>query len=167
MKRSVLFLLAAAVTVTLAPTGRAFANPPTRVPTLNQPVDFSAGDVCPFAVHVQPITDREVSTSHYDAEGNLRWIGVTGFLDVQVTNTDTGNSMLVNISGPGKFTFRSDGTVVLNAVGNWLLFQRATDSPPSEMLLNSGHILTTFSPTGVATILHRTGSGQNLCGALA
>jgi hypothetical protein len=167
MRRFVVVAVAAfAVAFVLG--GNAMANPPTRVPTANQPVDLAAGDVCAFNVHVQPVVDKEVSTSHYDADGNLRWIGVTGSLVVRVTNTDSGASALVNISGPGRFTFLPDGTVMLDATGNWLVFQRAIDTPSHEMLLNSGHMVVAFAPTpgNPATILQRTGHAENFCSEL-
>jgi len=167
MRRAVL-VAAAVFAVALIPGGTALAYPPDRVPTANQPVDLAAGDVCAFNVHVEPVVDHEVSTSHYDAAGNLRWIGVTGLLVVEATNTDTGASVRVNISGPGKFSFLADGSLILHATGNWLLFQRAIDTPSHEMLLNSGHIIANLgsAPGDPVTILQRTGHASNLCNAL-
>lgn len=167
MRKAVL-LAAAVFVVALVPGGTALAYPPDRVPTANQPVDLAAGDVCAFNVHVEPVVDKEVSTSHYDSAGNLRWIGVTGRLIVEATNTDTGKSVRVNISGPGRFSFLPDGTLMLDATGNWLLFQRAIDTPSHEMLLNSGHIIANLgsAPGAPVVIQQRTGHASNLCNAL-
>jgi hypothetical protein len=168
MKRGAV-LAAVSLLVVLIQSPSAVANPPVRFPTANQPVDFAAGLVCPFPIRAVPVVDREVTTLHFDSHGDLRWIGVTGFLSIRVTNTDSGRSLLVNISGPGKFTFRPDGTVVLKATGNWLLFQRSFDNPPNQLLLNSGHVVLAISPNppGPATIVHRTGSSRDLCPVLA
>ena len=148
--------------------GSAIAKPPIRFPTANQPVDFAAGEICPFGVHVQPFVDREVTTLHFDSHGQLRWIAITGFLSVRVRNTDSNRSITVNISGPGKITFRPDGTAVLKASGNWLFFQRSVDDPPNELLLNSGHALLVASPDppNPVTIVRRTGTSQDLCQVL-
>ena len=168
MKRFVVLAVATCLLV-VAQGGSALARPPIRFPTANQPVDFAAGVVCPFAFHVQPLVDREVTTLHFDSKGDLRWVAITGFLSVRVTNTDSGRSIDVNISGPGKITFRPDGTLVLKATGNWLLFQRSVDDPPNELLLNSGHVVLTMSPhpPGSVTIVQRTGSVRDLCPVLA
>jgi hypothetical protein len=74
----------------------------------------------------------------------------------------------VNISGPGRFTFLPDGTLMLHATGNWLFFERAIDTPPNEMLLNSGHIVANLgsAPGDPVVIQQQTGHARNLCNAL-
>jgi hypothetical protein len=168
MKR-LLVLAVVAVFVAVVPASSAVATPPDRFPTGNTPVSFAAGDVCPFALSVEPVVDREVTTLHYDSQGNLRWISITGFLSARFTNTDAGKSMVINISGPGKITFLEDGTAVLDASGRWAFYNRSIDNPPSQLILNTGHVVLHQSPIppNPVTIVQRTGRARNLCPALA
>ena len=166
MKR-LLYAFALAALIPMLPGSTALASQPTRSPTNNQSATFPAGVVCDFTVHIEPIVDKEVTTTFFDSSGNVTMVLITGDLVAQVSNVDKGTSLTVNTSGPGTITFLDDGTLVFDAVGSWLIATFPTDSPASVMFLNQGHIVFTIGPTGVLTVVSRVGRMQDLCAALA
>ena len=61
---------------------------------------------------------------------------------VRLTNLDPGGGSIdVNISGPGDFTFAADGSLTINARGNWLFwfFPGNLGMTSGSLLLTSGH----------------------------
>ena len=68
-------------------------------PLYTEPIPLE--DVCPFPAEITYLTNKEVIKKFYDREGNLLRTLRTGALKVQVTNPDTGKSLVLNISGPG------------------------------------------------------------------
>jgi len=166
MKR-LLYASALAALIPMLPGSTALASQPTRSPTNNQSATFPAGVVCDFAVHIEPIIDKEVTTTFFDSAGNVTMVLITGDLVTEVSNVDKGTSLTVNISGPATITFLDDGTLVFDAVGSWLVATFPTDSPARVMFLNRGHIVFTIGPTGVLTVVSRIGRVQDLCAALA
>jgi hypothetical protein len=166
MKRLIGVAVSAGLLVML-PTSEAVAGKPIRIPTDNQSVEFAAGVVCPFAVGIEPVVDREVTTIFFDRDGKVTRIEITGSLVARIINRDTGASRIENTSGPGTITFLDDGTAVLKAVGTWLFFFRPIDHPASTMFINSGNMTLTISPDGVITVVSRIGHMEDLCSALA
>ena len=62
---------------------------PDRVPVeLPDSIDFAAGEVCDFAVHLVFTTNREYLTTWYDADGNAIRDNYTGTLYIRITNLD-------------------------------------------------------------------------------
>jgi hypothetical protein len=95
---------------------------------------------------------------------------VQGHLVVELTNVETGASITRNISGPGVFTFGSDGSTTLTAWGQWSFFffpdQLGPDAPGS-LVLNRGRTVLLIDADGFhQTILSRTGTQEDLCAAL-
>jgi hypothetical protein len=86
---------------------------PDRVPVeLPDSIDFAAGEVCDFAVHLVFSTNREYLTTWYDAQGNPVRDNYTGTLTIRITNMDANPpiSADLNIGGPGGDTYAADGS---------------------------------------------------------
>jgi hypothetical protein len=81
---------------------------------------------------------------------------------VTLTNTDTGQSVAYNISGPVRITSQ-DGLETDVFLGRSLLF-----SPDIGMLVTSGRAVTTFDPdTGEFTLVSHRGHAEDVCATLA
>jgi hypothetical protein len=89
-----LVVLVVAVVAAVAVTTSAFAGKPTREPLFIE--DIALPDTCPFPVLIEVTANKEYVTFFPDGR-----IHVTGKLFVRITNLDTGESLDVNISGPG------------------------------------------------------------------
>jgi hypothetical protein len=101
--RQYLFTLAGIAALALVLAGAAGADPPTR--TYLPAAPFS-GHFCPgFDVLVTPLVDKEYATTFDNGA-----VIITGRLVIQVTNLSTGDSIVVNASGPGFVS--EDGTTV-------------------------------------------------------
>jgi hypothetical protein len=86
---------------------------------------------------------------------------------VQVTNDLTGESLVLNISGPGKIIPTDDGLTLL-AYGPWNFGQFPTDSPPTSLLLLTGQTGAHIDPaTGQQTLISHEGTVRDLCAELA
>src|SRR4051812_25912709 len=84
-----------------------------------------AGDIpvigyCDFDVIERPVSDNEYFTTFFDADGNVTRSHVAGRLVLELINVETGHSIVVNASGPGRFVDDADGTTVLTG-GTWIL----------------------------------------------
>ncbi len=104
-----------------------------------------------------------------DKNGNpIRQI-ITGTLRMRVTNVATGESLVVNVSGPAFLTFTESGLATVTLGGRGLLFLRSgIDVPPAGLFLISGRLVAAIGPEGEVTeIVSRTGRMQDLCAALA
>jgi hypothetical protein len=148
-------LLAACAAMALVPT--AAADPPTREPL---PFLEATGQFCTdFQVHIAATQNKEALTI-FSSGAAL----VTGVLKVEVTNLSTGTSLVLNISGPGRFNV--DGSI--SGAGTWLLFGEAGQLPGPDpgLLLITGRISVTTGPAGI-TSFTVTGTQQDVCDALA
>jgi len=87
---------------------------------------------------------------------------ITGRLVVTITNTETGESVAYNISGPVHITSQ-DGLETQVFLGRSLLF-----TPDIGMLVTSGRAVTTFNPdTGEFTLVSHQGHAEDVCARLA
>ena len=123
-KRTFFLLLAAcglAVVLLVFPAALSAADgKPTKVAVTDdqQSFSFRAGRVCSFALAGTPVTnDQFIKTYPADANGDVR-VAVEGALKAQVTNVDTGKSLVVNVSGPTTQIFHPDGTSELTLDGS-------------------------------------------------
>ncbi len=98
----------------------ALADKPTREPVpAAEPLRFAAGEVCAFPVLIEvPESKTKVLTFTDDSGTPLRQL-ITGKLRLRVTNLATGESLVVNVSGPGFLTFTEGNlaTVILGGGG--------------------------------------------------
>jgi hypothetical protein len=100
-----------------------------------------------------------VTKSFYDQGGNLLRTLTTGALKVQVTNLDTGKSLVLNISGPG--VALPDGTLVTE--GSWLFFFPAGNPQGQEPGLIAIHGRTESNSTSFTVL---SGHVEDICAAL-
>ena len=153
----------------LLPASAALADKPTReaLPA-PEPLAFAAGEVCAFPVRIEAVDSKNKAVTFTDEDGDpVRQI-ITGTLRMRVTNLATGESLVVNVSGPGFLTFTADGLATVTLGGRGLLFLRAgIDVPPAGVFLVSGRLVLAIGPEGEVTeIVGRTGQMQDLCAAL-
>jgi hypothetical protein len=166
MKRPLMTLMTV-VAVALVTAVAAWADKPDKSPAPGFAGSFPAGVVCPFALSVEPIVDGASATTHYDKQGDIRWIHGSGPLVYRYTNDDTGTSVDLNISGPGKQTEGADGLIHIDGTGPWSLAFFPGDSPSSTFLYLKGHLHFTVDPTdGTLTLVSHTGTVENICDML-
>jgi hypothetical protein len=114
---------------------------------------FPAGELCDFPVAISAASNVKI----HDVNGVIL---ATGPAVARVTNTSSGATQDINISGPTQIN-RTTGTIV--AGGAWLILQPASAGLGDPFLItNNGRI--EFAPNG--TIASRTGSRTDLCAQL-
>jgi hypothetical protein len=149
--------LAVVTTAVLAAGASADPNPNSgRVP-VTLPPETVVTDVCPFPVLIELVANKEYSKTHKNGVEII-----TGRLVVRVTNTETGESRVYNISGPGQVTL--DGAIETDVfLGRALLFD-----PSFGMLVTSGRVVGTFNTeTGEFSIVSQRGHVEDVCATLA
>ena len=130
---------------------------------IKEPLPFSdlTGQFCEdFQVLVHATDNKEVI--HIFSSGVAL---ITGVLKVEVTNLETGKTLALNISGPGKIS--ADGSTISGS-GRWLLFGEAGQLPGSGpgMMLVVGHLTLALGPAGIESIAVK-GTTEDVCAALA
>jgi hypothetical protein len=136
-------------------------------PTYQGPITAPAGFVCSFEVTAEPVREHLLVRYHYDAAGNVDGYQATGLLIARITNTETGASVVRNLSGPGTVTFNPDGSYDAVVEGNFLVFFLGQDDPANQLLLLTGRTVLHGAPTGEKTLVSHTGAVENLCETLA
>lgn len=142
----------------LVPT--AAADPPLKVP-------FASGDITgqfceDFEVSVHATDDR--ASLHIFSSGEAL---ITGTLKVEVTNLESGKTLALNISGPGKIA--ADGGS-LRGTGRWLLFGEAGELGPGSdagMFLVAGQLELDLDEVGLIETVETRGHVEDVCAALA
>lgn len=112
MRRSIsLFLAIAGLMAVASP---ASAGQPTRDPVVipSAFLVFAAGTACEFPIHVDVLVNRETIKTWTDANGNLVRDIITGSLWIRVVNDTTGASTELNVGGPGRDVYASDGSLI-------------------------------------------------------
>ena len=135
----------------------AFADKPVIVPS---PFPDATGRYCEdFDVLVHATTNK--GRTKIFSSGAIMF---TGSLKVEVTNLDSGKTIALNISGPGKI---SDAGDVLTGTGAWLFFGEegffGPGSPP-ELSTNNGRIEIDLTD---GSFISRIGQSVDLCPVLA
>jgi hypothetical protein len=156
-----------------APTAPALeANPrisaigkPTRSPLLAGPFEIPAGVVCSFGVFGEDIVNNQVvKTFPPGPNGDIVQLATGNFV-LRLTNTSTGKSITVNISGPGRFTIHADGSTTLEAWGRWFL--ALIENAPFTAFISSGRVVISFAPDGTATVVSQSGHVEDVCALLS
>ena len=139
----------------------ASADAPIRV-VLDPPPDVS-GQYCEdFMVGIHVIRFREVATIFSNGE-----VLTTGALSVQVTNLDSGRTLLLNVPGPGRIS--ADGSTV-TATGPWLLFGEEGDlgeGSPAQVTYIAGRFTFTVEGGQITHVSDIQGRTRDICAALA
>jgi hypothetical protein len=160
MKRPLAIVSLAMLTVLLLATPASAVKPLREfLPNLDAVIEGA----CDFPVAVTVLENNEFTTTFFK-DGNVTRVLVTGRVVVELTNVDTGESLVANISGPGVFTFTRD-TTVLTTEGNWLLVFFPGDlgaGEPGQIWLTSGLFVLEFSEEGVA-LLEAHGTFRDAC----
>jgi hypothetical protein len=145
--------ITAAFALVLALAGPAAAAKPERVAVPAE--DFVISGFCHFDVLVETLHSKTFNTTFFDRDGNVTRDLGTGRLVVRMTNVDTGRSIELNISGPGRFVDGPAGLTV-DTHGNWMLFI------DGQLFTLSGH--GEFFVTATSeTIVSRHGHITDLC----
>ena len=139
---------------------------PTRSP-LPPAEDFEApaGLWCSFGVFVHDIVNNQVvKTFPPEPNGDIVQL-ITGNYVTSVTNTSTGKSITVNISGPARITIHPDGSVTLEARGRWFLGEIV--NAPFTVFISSGRVVISIAPDGLPTLVSQRGKVEDLCALLS
>jgi hypothetical protein len=138
---------------------------PTRSPLPAGPFEAPAGLFCSFGVLSEPVVNKQVlKTFPPEPNGDIVQLA-TGAFVARLTNTSTGKSITVNISGPGRFTIHPDGSVTLEASGRW--FFAAIENAPVSAFINSGHVVLRIGTDGTVTLVSRSGHVEDVCALLS
>jgi hypothetical protein len=141
-----------------------------RVPVNNVPFDLGP-QVCGFPIHAGIVADKEYFTHQQTLSDGTLIQQVNGKLVVSFTNTNTGKTIVENLSGPGTFTTYPDGSFQTDATGlnaNYFgpIGQANTGEP--GFVITSGHILVHYSGvTGAADSFSLSGKQTNGCALLS
>ena len=129
--RSAMLLVGMVSLLTLSSSLASAGGKPRRVPLPDSfsTLDLAAGKACDFHLAGGPVINHEVATTFpADENGDVRQL-IRGRLLERLTNVDTGKSIVVDISGPGRFVFHADGSISWDLHGRWLFFLGPTDVP--------------------------------------
>jgi hypothetical protein len=158
-----------ALTLALFSTTLLSAQGPTRMPFNNQPFTVPAGQGCAFPLHGEPLIDQEVvKIFPPEPNGDVKQI-VTGRLVFELSNLDTGKSLVVNISGPVSAVIHPDGSIRADFGGRSGPFTFSpTDIPPGpKAFINSGQIVFDVTPTGQFILVSQSGHEEDVCAPLS
>lgn len=143
------------------------ADRPTR--TIEPPPEdfvLAAGEACPFAVLVH-IGGGAFTITFTDAGQNpVRQFSARLSGTLEVTNLETGKTVVVNDAGPGFIEFHPDGSFTLVGVGPWG-FPIDPDTGEPGLFRVMGRFVMTFDAAGNVTSFEFVGAVKDLCAALA
>jgi len=162
MRRALVPLLLGVVAAAVAlPT---LAAAPSREPLEYPPtIEFAAGDVCPFAVTVEFLTNREKVMMFTDRSGDVVRAITTGSLVVRLSATaNPETSVTLNISGPSHQTFRADGTSTLVYGGRAISLY-----PPGTLVFTAGRAVVELDAVDGFVSVANIGFESDLCEMLA
>jgi hypothetical protein len=162
MKR--LFLIVSCVLGILLVPPLASADKPTRtlIPSAG---DFTSTD-CGFNVAVHVEKDQLAILTFRDDEGNVVREILTGAIKWTLTNVNTGESIFVNLSGPGFSTTNPDGSSTFVGTGPWVFIGNPLTGGPGLFLL-TGKFQFVTDPAGNVEVSRVGRSVVDLCAVLA
>jgi hypothetical protein len=170
-RRSLLLVLITVTALTLSVVAPGAAVTPTREDISFG--TFTVEEICSFPVKIEALTDGETLTKFFDPEGNVVMELTTGPLRVRVTNLDTGESIELNVSGPGRLVI-DEGQATFTQEGPWLTFVfpgAFEDDPNFEpgLYFTRGTVVAEFDPETGAFLTYTaiTKNRTNLCEVLA
>lgn len=139
------------------------------VPAPSAPFDLPAGARCDFPVHAEPLVDQvrtRVLATYPD--GSTKREAYTGALIERVTNTATGRSVDVDLSGSSVVAYRPGGTLTTDstwyAVGPAMFgFKEGGGDHPRGLWVFDGLYTVGFGPTGYKTVTIYHGTEHNTC----
>jgi hypothetical protein len=139
------------------------------VPEPIPPFDAAAGVLCDFPVHYDVLVNQvrtKVLKTYPD--GTPKRQLAAGALFLNVSNTDTGASTVVDASGSAEIDYGTDGSMLWHVVGPVIArLGEGTSNLPRGLYTINGIYRIAFSPTGFKTITLTHGTIHNLCPDLA
>lgn len=146
--RSMLVTLVIMGLLLFGQVGTAAAVKPIREPL--SPQAFVIEGICSFDVLLEDLVNKEVVTTFFDKEGNVRMELITGALKIRLTNLSTGESLDLNIPGPGRIVPHPDNSSTLIATGPWAIFLFPEDLPDFQprFYFTSGRQVLEFDADG-------------------
>jgi hypothetical protein len=141
----------------------AFAGQPTvqRIPF----EDHQVSEACGFPVQLDA-AGTALDISYTDELGNFHDFQAGPEVKQTMTNLVTGKSIVVNISGPGQYTFGADGSFTLVGTGNWSWTRVNPADLAPGIFLTQGRFVLSISASGDRTFTF-TGTTIDLCAQLA
>jgi hypothetical protein len=132
-------------------------------------ISLPKGDFCPFPVDILILTSGQTRTTFLDQSGNVVMELITGPLKVRVTNVTTGESLDLNIAGPGRIV--EDGEILI-ATRPWLLFVpkgALLDDPDFQgLFLTRGRVVAEIDENeNIVRFISSNGRVDDICAALA
>jgi hypothetical protein len=137
---------------------------------VTQPFTSPAGDLCPFALHSEPLVDQVyVRTTATFPDGSPQRQQYAGPLIVRLTNADTGASIVRNLSGAAVVTYAADGSYDFRMIGPAAVGFRAYqgDNLPTGFYVLRGIHVVHFAADGTRTLTVDGGTEENVCVTLA
>jgi hypothetical protein len=162
-RRRLAFVLLVVVGLALWP-GRAWADTPDRQPIPTEDLAIPSG-ACPFPVSFHVVTNNEHTITWFDAEGNPVRTIIQGQVVLEITNTETGTSVIRNVSGPGTITFAD---LLFVGRGSQLFFffpDELGPGTPGSMFINRGRVVEYLGEP--RKIISQTGVQEDLCATLS
>jgi hypothetical protein len=135
-------------------------------------LSFTLSGVCTFDVFEELLGNKEKIATFTDQNGDITFQLLTGVNKWRFTNVDTGKSIVINGSGPGRFLVQPGTDIVLAQTGgvSFWTFQPGTQPPGWPALaLTKGRIVAELDPatfTIVNLIAQQGATVEDLCSAL-
>ena len=127
---------------------------------------YAAGTVCPFELAAHIVRDKErYRTTAYFPDGSPRYQEFTGQLVIRYTNTETGKSVVRNLTGRGDFEYFADGGFALYDKGGHIAVGLYPgDEPGAGYYIITGHGWAVYvDADGDRTLVEGHGTIENLC----
>jgi len=166
VKRLLLTVGVIVVAAALAPA--ALAAKPAKGPVLTSPLDFAAGELCPFGVSIRP-----VETNQFFLAFSNGVLVTHGSFVVSVTNTDTQQTRYFNLPGMISFEFLDNGIVRATGTGPTLSYFPTgafLDNRPGSLIYTRGRAVEVDDFSGTPFIVSfdvLSGTSENLCVTMA
>ena len=136
------------------------ADKPVKEPVPFDPVVLEGP--CPFPILAEATKNKEKARIFSSGI-----VSITGKLFVRLTNTDNGESVELNISGPVRITPQADGTVETVLRGRSAIFLFPTDAGGPAFLLTSGRVALVSDEEGNVLSFTHTGKSTDICAILS
>jgi len=163
-------VLVVVVSLALLP-GPAVAQAPDREPIPTADLSFDVGPCpIPFSVSFHVLENNEYTIDFFDDQGiKVRTI-IQGRVVLEITNTDTGVSIVRNVSGPGTITY-ADQMFVGRGSGLYFFFPGDLGpGTPGSMFINHGRVVEFLGDPEKdlpPRIISQTGVQEDLCATLS
>ena len=128
-------------------------------------MEFAAGAVCVFGVIVETLRGR-VHDSVRELDDGTIHIRTTGSWHARLTNTETGESIVRNLSGPLDLWIFPDGTARAVNRGHTLAWLLPEEGGPA-LWHHRGTIEWSIDEAGLFSVVRETGIREDLCSALS